>query len=248
MKKILSTFLAVLFLTNAVALGEAKGSLPQAETHGNQTIPLSLKDAAPAFSDVVEGAWYAEAVHDCADRGLIDGTSSTTFSPDVLASRGILVTALYRRAERPSPQKEISFTDIQSGASYGSAAAWAADTGVVSGHGNGRFGGEDPVTREQFAAMIWRAEGRPTPGASKHFADQENISTYAVDAVLWARSLNIINGKGDNLFDPKSNITRGEVAVMLYRWLNQNENSTLYDGYILSMNPMGPALEPCLDG
>lgn len=157
MKKILSIFLAILLLTSAVACGKAKGSLPQAETPGNQTAPLSLEDAVPAFSDVAEGAWYAEAVRYCAEQGLMDGTSSTTFSPDTLASRGVLVTALHRRAGSPGPQQEVRFTDIPSGASYGSAAAWAAETGVVSGYSDGRFGGEDPVTREQFAAMLWRA-------------------------------------------------------------------------------------------
>lgn len=130
MKKILSTLLAILLLTSAVACGEVKDSLPQAETPGNQTDPLSVEDAAPAFSDVAEGAWYAEAVRYCAERGLMDGTSSAAFSPDALASRGVLVTALYRRAGSPGPQQEARFTDIPSGAAYGSAAAWAAEAGV----------------------------------------------------------------------------------------------------------------------
>ncbi len=242
MKKILSTLLAILLLTSAVACGEVKDSLPQAETPGNQTDPLSVEDAAPAFSDVAEGAWYAEAVRYCAEQGLMDGTSSAAFSPDALASRGVLVTALYRRAGSPGPQQEARFTDIPSGAAYGSAAAWAAEAGVVVGYGDGRFGGEDSVTREQFAAMLWRAEDRPAPGASERFADQENISAYAVDAVLWARSSHIISGKGDNLFDPKANITRGEVAVMLYRWLNQNESAAPYDGVYPQHEPYGTGI------
>ncbi len=241
MKNILPTFLVVLLLANAVACGEAKSLPPQEEAAASPAVLLT-NDSAPVFSDVAEDAWYAGAVRYCVDQGLIEGTSSTEFSPDLFAGRGVLVTALYRRAGNPGVRQGSRFTDIPDGAFYKDAAAWAAEAGIASGYGDGRFGGEDPMTREQFAVMLWRAEGRPAPGATEHFADQESVSPYAADAVLWARSNQIISGRKNNLLDPKSTITRGEVAVMLHRWLNETERARSYDGVYPRHEPYGTGI------
>lgn len=154
----------------------------------------------------------------------------------------MLVTALYRQAGRPAVGQTVSFTDISADAPYRDAAAWAQVNDIINGYGNGRFGGEDPVTREQFAAMLWRAEGKPASGSSEVFADQEKISAYAVNAVAWARSVGIVSGKGGNLFDPQANITRGEVAAMLHRWLNPTQESLPYDGVYPQHEPYGTGI------
>ena len=98
------------------------------------------------------------------------------------------------------------------------------------------------MTREQFAAMLWRAEGKPAPGSSEVFADQEKISAYAVEAVSWAKGAGIVQGKGDSLLDPDAHITRGETAAMLRRWLNPAEESLPYDGVYPQHEPYGTGI------
>lgn len=221
---------------------------PQAEANAlgeSVSAPLaSHTDAGPtaAFSDVPAEAWYARDVDFCVQQGLMDGITPDAFSPDVPASRAVLVTALYRRAGNPAAGQDAGFTDIPAEAAYRDAAAWAQANGIIDGYGDGRFGGEDPVTREQFAAMLWRAEGRPAARSSEIFADQEKISAYAAEAVSWARGTAIIQGKGDGLFDPGARITRGETAAMLHRWLNPAKESLPYDGVYPQHEPYGTGI------
>lgn len=236
MKKLLSIFLSLLLLGDTTACGNAQGIEQESGAVNNlSAAPISTV----SFTDIADGMWYAEAVRYCLEHGLMDGTSSTTFSPVEPATRAVLVTALHRQAGSPAVQQGASFTDVPAGASYADAVSWAAANSIAGGYGDGRFGGEAPVTREQFAAMIWRVEGQPDSNGSETFADHNEISAYAVNAVAWAKSAGIINGKANNLFDPKANITRGEVAVMLYRWLNPG---LPYDGVYPQHEPYGTGI------
>ena len=102
--------------------------------------------------------------------------------------------------------------------------AWAAANNIASGYGNGQFGANNPVTREQLAAILWRYVGSPeTSEAAAPFADASSISPFATSAVAWARNEGIVSGKAGNTFDPQGRATRAEMAVMLHRWLNRNE-------------------------
>lgn len=177
----------------------------------------------PAFTDVPADAWYADEVGWCRENSIISGTGDTTFSPNTTMTRAMLATVLHRAAGLPSAEASVSFTDVQSGAWYSDAIAWAASTGIVGGYGNGLFGTNDPVTREQIAAILWRYAGSPAAEAGEAFADEASISGYAVTAVDWARANGIVGGKDGNRFDPKAGATRAEVAVMLYRYLNGAE-------------------------
>lgn len=100
------------------------------------------------FSDVAADAWYADAAIYCREHGVMNGTSATTFGPDTTMSRAMLATVLYRAAGSPAVSGIADFTDVASTAYYADAAAWASAEGIVSGYGNGRFGSDDPVTRE----------------------------------------------------------------------------------------------------
>lgn len=175
------------------------------------------------FSDVAADAWYADAVQYCRDNGLMSGTSTTTFSPNVTTSRAMLVMVLYRQAGSPAGNSQIHFSDVPAGVWYADAVAWASSNGIAAGYGNNIFGSNDPVTREQLATILWRYAGSPEASDdAAPFADAAQISSFAVGAVAWARAEGIVSGKPSNLFDPQGSATRAEMAVMLYRWLDGN--------------------------
>ena len=243
MKRIFLAFFAASMLLTLPACAYSPDDVQQPEVIASSAPSAYVApNGMPTFSDVPDGAWYAEAVRYCVDNGLMDGTSAAAFSPSTPATRAVLVTALYRQAGGPTVQQGTSFTDVPAGATYADAVSWAAANEIAGGYGDGRFGGEDPVTREQFAAMLWRMERQPVTDTAEAFADQDKISAYAVNAVAWARSAGIVSGKGNNMFDPQANITRGEVAVMLYRWLNPAGESLPYDGVYPQHEPYGTGI------
>lgn len=172
------------------------------------------------YSDVTPDAWYAKAVEYCHGQGLMTGADATLFVPDTITSRAMLSTILYRLSGTPFTEQSPVFADVSSDAWYSDAVAWAASQGIMSGYGNGRFGPNDAVSREQGIAVLWRNAGSPPPAnTAAPFHDRDTISSYAVTAVDWARESGIVNGTADGYFHPKSNITRGETAVLLHRYL-----------------------------
>ena len=183
------------------------------------------------FSDVAADAWYAGAVEYVRDNGLMSGTGSATFSPNAATSRAMLATVLYRAAGSPAAEGTAAFSDVAADAWYADAVAWASENGIVSGYGNGLFGTNDPVSREQIATILWRYEGSPSAESGQNFADESAISGYASTAVDWARANGIISGREGNVFDPKGNATRAEVAAMLQNDLTrQPDGETQPDG------------------
>ena len=171
------------------------------------------------FSDVDAGNWYADAVEYVRDNGLMSGTSDTAFNPEGTMTRAMLAQALYRAAGSPAVSGSDSFTDTQEGAWYADAVLWASQQGVVSGYGDGLFGAGDPVTREQIAVILWRDAGSPSAEVGQDFTDESAISTYAGQAVDWARANGIVSGADGNRFLPQNNATRAQIAVMLRNYL-----------------------------
>ena len=198
---------------------------------GSESSPGEMPDGAEendGFGDVPPDAWYAEAVEYCHSHGLMSGTGNSEFSPEVPATRAMLVSILHRGAGSPGPARSADFTDVPVGAWYRVPLLWAVENGVAGGYGDGRFGPDDPVSREQLAVMLWQLAGRPeasgqTAGAGGQaaFADQSEISDYALQAVAWARESGTISGKEGDRFDPQGTATRAETAVMLYHYLNR---------------------------
>ena len=173
------------------------------------------------FADVAADAWYAEAVEYVRDNGLMSGTSTTTFAPNDTMTRSMLATTLYREAGSPAVSGSDAFTDTQEDAWYADAVLWASQEGVISGYGNGLFGTNDPVSREQIATILWRYAGSPSADAGQDFADESEIASYAVAAVDWARANGVVNGADGNRFLPRNSASRAEVAVMLCNYLTQ---------------------------
>ncbi len=183
----------------------------------NATAFAALDDTG--YTDVDADAWYADAVSYVTDNGLMGGTSSTAFSPEDAMTRAMLATVLYRAADTPAVTGTDDFTDTADGTWYADAVLWASQQGLVTGYGDGTFGTDDPVSREQIAAILWRYAGSPQAQDAQAFSDESTISAYAADAVDWARANGIVNGKENNTFDPQGNATRAEVATILRNYL-----------------------------
>ena len=173
------------------------------------------------FSDVDAGDWYAEAAAYCRDNGLMSGTGGSTFSPDTPMTRGMLVTVLYRLAGSPSLENEnlgYPFADVSGDSWYADGVYWARLNGVVSGYSDSVFGPNDPLTREQLAAILWRYADSPAVEGGASFTDESDIASWAASAVDWAQESGYISGMGGNRFDPDGTATRAQVAVILMRY------------------------------
>lgn len=174
------------------------------------------------FTDVASGSWYYDAVQYVYGRGMMNGTSASTFTPDAATTRGMIVTMLYRLENTPQTGAS-AFQDVASGQYYTQAVSWASENGIVSGYGDGRFGPDDSITREQMAVILYRYaqyKGASTAGAGSlaGFADAGQVGSYAADAMSWAVSVGLINGVGNQTLAPRQSATRAQVAVILMRF------------------------------
>ncbi|MGI6031244.1 MAG: leucine-rich repeat protein [Eubacteriales bacterium] len=178
------------------------------------------------FVDVKSDDWYYDAVHFMEEKGLMQGMDEDTFSPQSSTSRAMLVTILWRMEKSPAQDAEVSFPDVAEGSYYESAVGWASTNHLVSGYDNGCFGPDDPITREQLAAILYRYMDSPEIDSSKldDFLDAGQISAYASDAMCWAVSEGIISGVESNLLAPQSEATRAQVAAMLMRLVKLQES------------------------
>ncbi|MCI8677173.1 MAG: hypothetical protein HFF46_02420 [Lawsonibacter sp.] len=179
-----------------------------------------VRAAKTTYQDVDEGAWYAASVAFCQQHELMEGASSGSFEPDGLLTRGVLAEALYRLAGSPAPEgeEEAPFTDV--GAEHPNVAAirWAKADGVVSGYEDGSFGPEDPITREQIAALLWNDRGREEPGASAPYTDRAEVSDWAAGAVEWAYGVRLMQGTPEGAFLPQSNTSRAQGAAVIMNY------------------------------
>lgn len=181
------------------------------------------------FADVPADAWYADAVAYVQDNGLMSGTGDALFAPDAGMTRAMLATVLYRAAGSPTVSGADSFTDTAADTWYSDAVVWASAQGLVNGYGDGTFGTNNPVSREQIAAILWRYAGSPDAQPGPVFADENEISGYAMQAVDWAQGAGIINGRENNRFVPDGSATRAEVAAILMRYLEADSPQPVPD-------------------
>ena len=174
------------------------------------------------FNDIKEGDWYYSAIQYVSQNGLMLGTGGNTFSPQLTTNRGMIATILYR-LNGSDETFESTFKDVIPGAYYTNAVAWAQEKGIIAGYGNGMFGPEDSITREQMATILWRYAGSPAADITilSDFIDMGEISDYAKNALAWANQMGIINGKGNGILDPKGKATRAEVAQIMYNFVQK---------------------------
>ena len=171
------------------------------------------------YTDLNMGEWYHDGIHYCLDEGLMDGVDAGMFAPNATTSRAMIVTILWRLQGSPEVEATETFTDVSPDAWYAKAIAWAVAEGVADGYGEGLFGPNDAITREQLAAMLWRYAERPeSEGGLSAFADGAETSAWAQQAVSWAVSLGLINGVDSDRLDPKGQATRAQTATILMRF------------------------------
>lgn len=171
------------------------------------------------FSDVNEADWFYRAVGYAYENSLMSGTGEGRFSPTMITTRGMIVTVLYRLEGSPKGAA-APFDDVAQDAYYAAATGWAAANGVVIGYDNGRFGPEDPVTREQMATILYRYAqykeyDATVSGDAAAFADYAAVSSYAVAAMDWAVGTKLMSGVGENRLNPGGSATRAELAMLL---------------------------------
>lgn len=196
--------------------------MPKGKVAVNAVFQPIEKPWSNPFQDVTADMWCYNAVRFVSENDLMNGISSNLFAPNTNLSRAQLAQILYNKEGRPETEKAI-FTDVPDGEWYSNAVAWAAEKGIVSGYGNGLFGPVDNITREQLAVMLWRYAGSPAATNKElHFADANEASSYALEALCWATENSIINGYGNGELAPKGESTRAQVAQMLMNYLNNS--------------------------
>ena len=176
---------------------------------------------AAAFSDVTDDAWYASAVAEVSAAGIMNGTTADTFSPDEQVTRGMVATVLWRLAGSPAPTAASGFSDVEDWYYYADAVAWAQETGVAAGLGDGTFGGGGIVTREQMAVFLYRysqyAGHELANGVLDIYGDVDSVHDWALEGMAHAVGSGLITGTGEGTLDPAGPATRAQLAVILQR-------------------------------
>ena len=183
---------------------------------------------ANPFTDVSEKDWFYGDVMFVYENGLMLGTSKTLFSPHGTATCGMMATILWRMEGSPAPKGKNSFTDVEAGKWYADAITWTAENGIFAGYGKDKFGPDDPITREQLAAIFYRyadykGYDLTVKGNLDKFKDADKITDYAKTAMQWAVGSSLVKGKSGNLLDPQGTATRAEIAAMLHRFIEKYE-------------------------
>lgn len=217
-------------LVNGKSVGAVK-TYTFTNVRSNQNIYVTFKESngqvneetGIAFEDVKKNDWFADAVYAAVNNGWFSGTSKNSFSPNLGTTRGMIATVLWRMENKPTASAASIFQDVARGMYYTDGVNWAREYDVVKGYGNGKFGPQDHITREQVAAILYRYAKFKGYDVSKTasldgFTDGDKTSEFAKTSMAWAVANNLISGKGNNILEPKAGATRGEVASILTRF------------------------------
>lgn len=185
-------------------------------------LPFGTLAVQEDFSDVPAAAWYAADVDYAVEHGLMVGVGDGKFDPNGTTTRAMLVTILHRLEGKPAAVRS-AFADVPAGEWYTAAVDWAAANKIVEGMDAATFAPASPVTREQFAAILYRyANFKGMDTAKKAdlsaFADAGKVSRWAADAMAWANATGLIQGVGKSSLDPAGNATRAQAAAILHRF------------------------------
>ncbi len=182
-------------------------------------------DVSEIFTDVPANHWAQAAIQYVYDNGLMTGVSDTAFAPEATTTRAMIV-AMLARLENVTSAESAGFTDVAADDWYATAVNWAASEGIVGGFGDDTFAPNDPITREQLAAMLMKYaqyKGQDTTARAdlSHYSDAENISSWANDVLSWAVAEGLLTGVTDDTIAPQVHATRAQVAAILQRFLSE---------------------------
>ena len=202
--------------------GKYTFTMPASEVSVNVTF-AEIVDDMP-FVDVAENDWFYDSVRYVYDNGLMEGTSATTFAPTLTTTRSMVTTILWRAEGQPQTDNTVSYPDVEADTWYTEAICWGTEEGIVKGYGDGNFGPNDLITREQFATILYRYaqyKGYDVSASDdlSAFPDADQTGSWAVDAVKWAVGSGLLNGKDGGLLDPLGVASRAEVATILMRFM-----------------------------
>ena len=189
-----------------------------------QLTPGAVQADSPAFSDVEASAWYHQAVTYVAQNGVMTGTGNNSFTPNLVMSRAMAAQVLYNLAGRPEAPAQASYCDVPADSWFAPAVQWVTSTGLMKGYSPQQFAPNDPLTREQLAAILHRhtlSQGlHPRISLDlSAFADSSQVSAWAVDGMTWALEHGLFYGLGGGILAPRRPATRAETAAVLYRML-----------------------------
>lgn len=211
-------------LVDGASVGTATAKLGTSTSDGGSFAPGQNQNggAQPGgvsgFADVPQTNWFADAVRYVTGKSLMNGTSTTAFSPNENMSRAMLATVLYRMSGETA-EADSSFGDVSASAYYAAAVNWASSKGIVNGTGADAFSPNASITREQLAAMLYRYAGEPSVSADlSAYTDTVDISPYASKAVEWCVAKGILSGKSATRLASQDTATRAECAAMLQRF------------------------------
>lgn len=183
------------------------------------------------LTDVDPNAWYHLAVDYCVENGIMEGIGGDRFGTDLDTNRAQLVTMLWRQMGCPEPEMQAPFSDVPADSFYDKAVSWAYEYGIVNGVFETEFNPDGKLTREQFAAILYRyadyvlwADVSARADLST-YADGDEISAYAQDAMSWAVAVGLLEGlpAGEGLIlDPQGIANRAQAATVFQRFCNVN--------------------------
>ena len=223
-KRFLSYLVAICMVCLLTMTSCSAAEVPAA---GSGTNPGSAKltsESQPmtAFADVPADAWYAEAVAYCQQNGIMSGTTDTTFAPETTLTRAMLVTILWRQAEKPVVNYLMQFSDVPEGQWHSDAVRWAASEKLVAGYGDGRFGINDPITQEQLNLIFQRYTGQTVTGDIPGFDGSSKPVTRAQAAMA------VMNF---------AQLSTEEKEIGMFNF--ETKTVTLNSGYVMPLNGLG---------
>lgn len=178
-------------------------------------------DVSEIFTDVPANHWAQAAIQYVYDNGLMTGVSDTAFAPEATTTRAMIVSML-ARMENVTSAADAGFTDVAADDWYATAVNWAAANGIVNGISDDTFAPNDPITREQLAAMLmnyaqWKGQDTSARADLSGYSDAP--STWASEAVQWAVAEGLLAGVTDDELQPQGQATRAQVAAIMQRFL-----------------------------
>ena len=190
--------------------------MPAGKVEITPSFVKQAEEPSRVFVDVKTGDYFYDAVLWAVEKGITNGTSAETFSPEAPCTRAQIVTFLWRAAGSPVVNYAMDLSDVAGDAYYAEAVRWALSEGITTGTSDHTFSPDAVCTREQAVTFLWRAAGSPTVSGESAFEDV-GADAYYARAVAWAAQNGVTNGISQTLFGSGNDCTRAQIVTFLYR-------------------------------